>query len=297
MVVPAGNNGPAGIEMSMKASTQSCTHEEAQEQEERFYLDKFLPVLQVKPDRIDRGPVVSGANRPDFILTIGTNIIGVEVTGFHSEAKGVHGQPRRAVEEQWRKLIEVFQSERKQYPQLDNINGMFFFRKLEVPPSRQHEQFITESLDFATENINVISVEGLDFCSFPPEFPLLNQYLEKLYLQKAGCYITWEWNHCCAAVGANESELKTCIFPKLKNPRPDKVTENWLLVISGHELSQAMGMRHVGLLGDCQDLNDALLKGPYDKVYIFQYLYDRILLWQRSGGWAEVRKARFPRPG
>ena len=251
----------------------------------------------MKPDSIDRGPVVNGANRPDFILSSGMDIIGVEVTGFHSAAEGAHGRPRRAVEEEWRKLKQIFQRERTRYKQLDNINGIFFFGKLEVPPSRQHEQFVTESLDFGTENIDIISVEGLDFCSFLERFPLLNKYLEKLHLQKVNCYMTWEWNHCCAAVGVNEAELKNTIFPKLTIPRPDKVTENWLLVISGLELSEAMGMPHVGLVEEYQILSSALLKGPYDKVYIFQYGLDRILLWHRSSGWTEVRKARFAGPG
>ena len=77
----------------------------AQEQEnrERFYLDKLLTALRMKPDSVERG-----ANPPDFLLTLDGSRIAVEVTEFHS-ATDVGGHPRRAVEEEWQKIQCLFE--------------------------------------------------------------------------------------------------------------------------------------------------------------------------------------------
>jgi len=255
---------------------------------EYFYLEKFLAVLQTKVESIERG-----ANPPDFILKQGERCIAVEVTEFHSATNGAGGHPRRPVEEEWLKIQQLFRQERKQYPDLDSIAGLLFFKQFNLPPSGKHKQFVQELLDFGRSVIGNLTKDGSDFKDFGASFPLLNEYLKRLNLYKTGCYITWEWNHSASSVGLNESELQKTIFKKLEIPRPTNITENWVLVVSGHWLSQSMGLPFVEELREYQTLNKALNQGPYDKVFIFQYMFDRVLLWEPYCTWTEVRKTRF----
>ena len=58
-----------------------------------------------------------------------------------------------------------------------------------------------------------------------------------------------------------------------------------------------MGLPYVEELMDYHEVNEALETGPYDKVYIFQYMYGRVLLWQQQSGWVEIRKAQWAAGG
>jgi len=263
-----------------------------QEERERFYLDKFLVVLRMTPESIERG-----ANPPDFILAQAKKQIAVEVTEFHSDATGPGGHPRRLIEEEWAKLQKLIEQERKHYPVLNNISGLLFFKNLALPSRVERPQFVRELLEFSQNSLNSITGKGKDFNSFHTSLPLLGRYLRKLHLQPVNCYITWEWNHSASSVGLNESEMKKTISRKLEIPRPESVSENWLLIVSGHQLSQSMGLPDVEELNAFEEVNGALKNGPCDKVFIFQYMFDRVLLWELSSGWIELRRTRFAQNG
>ena len=261
---------------------------ENQEKRERFYLEKFLEALRITVESIQRG-----ANPPDFVLTQVKKQIAVEVTEFHSNATGPGGHPRRLIEEEWAKLQQVMKRERKHYPDLDNILGLLFFKKLSVPSRVERPQFVRELLHFSRNSLKSLTKKGVDFSSFDITFPLLRKYLRRLHLGLAECYITWEWNYSASSVGVNDSEMKKTISRKLEIPRPQGVSENWLLVVSGDQLSQAMGLPDVDKLESFREVNEALKTGPYDRVFIFEYMFDRVLLWELSSGWIELRKPRF----
>jgi hypothetical protein len=266
-----------------------------QEKKERFYVDKFLVALRLTSESIERG-----ANPPDFILTQGKKQIAIEVTEFHSDATGPVGHPRRLIEQEWAKLQQLIEQERKRYPDLNNISGLLFFKKLLVPSRVERLQFARELLDFSRNSLKCLTGKGGDFSSFDIDSPLLKKYLRRLHLGLAKCYITWEWNHSASSVGLNESEMKKTISRKLEIPSPKGVSENWLLIVSGHQLSQSMGLPNVGKLNAFQETNEALKTGPYNKVFIFQYMFDRVLRWELSSGWIELREAHFasdPKPG
>ena len=142
-----------------------------------------------------------------------------------------------------------------------------------------------ESLSFAKHNLASIASGGVGFGSFSPdEYPLLNRYLNRLYLDNCGAYITWDWNYDVGFVGLNELELKKAVFPELRKPRPGSLAEFWLLLVSGSRLSQGMGMPNVESLRSFSEVNAELPQGCFDKVYIFQYMYDRILRWTPAVG-------------
>lgn len=266
-----------------------------QRKRECFYLDKFLSALLMTPESIERG-----ANPPDFIVTQGKKQIALEVTEFHSDAIGPEGHPRRLIEQEWTKLQQLIEQERKRYPDLNNISGLLFFKKLLVPSRVERPQFVRELLDSSRNSLKSLTEKGRDFSSFDINFPLLRKYLRRLHLAIVDCYITWEWNHSASSVGLNDSEMKKTISRKLGIPRPKGVSENWLLIVSGHQLSQSMGLPDVENLNAFRETNEALKNGSYDKIFIFQYMFDRVLRWEHSTGWIELREAHFannPKPG
>jgi hypothetical protein len=261
----------------------------SQKRRERFYLEEYLKALQIQVGSIERG-----ANPPDFILTLAKKQVAVEVTEFHSDATGPEGHPRRLIEEEWTKVQRLINQERKRYPDFDNILGLLFFKKLLLPSRFEGLEFVRELLNFSRNVLESVSKKGVgDFSSFDQKFPLLQKYLRRLHLRLVGSHTTWEWNHSASSVGLNESEMRKTVSRKLEIPRPKDVSENWLLIVSGHQLSQSMGLPDIEKLNAFQEVNEALKTGPYDKVFIFEYMFDRVLLWDPSSGWMELREARF----
>ena len=222
--------------------------------------------------------------------------VSIELTSFHSNSTGGGNLPRRLIEEEWgKKLREIVTRKREDYPCLQEVHGVLTFKELLVPPSRQHDAFTDELLKFSEGKVGTLTEKRTYFTDFGSEFPLMQEYLGQLCLTKVGFYMFWDWGHNAAAVGVSELELQTTIAPKLEAPRPHSVDESWLLVYSGSNLSQSMGPQpEVGLLAGHKDLNRALASGPYDKVWVYQYVYNRAFLWQRANGWTEAEVQ--PRP-
>ena len=58
--------------------------------------------------------------------------------------------------------------------------------------------------------------------------------------------MTWDWDHEAASVGLQQDELMAALEAKLRKApaySSKGVDDLWLLVVSGHRLSQAMGLR------------------------------------------------------
>ena len=54
-----------------------------------------------------------------------------------------------------------------------------------------------------------------------------------------------------------------------------------------------MGIPHVETFKKLGGINQDLNNSPYDKIFIFQYMFDGVLLWQRPSGWSELKCAEF----
>ncbi len=258
-----------------------------QEQEERIYLDKFLEALGICPDRIDRG-----SDPPDLVMTIKGQRVAVEATGFHSAATGEVGHPRRSVEQEWDAIRETISERRQAHPELDSVNCRIAFKGLLVPPRRQHMAFADELISLVQDKADQVTDTPVQWAGLDG-YPLLTEYLDEVALSRPGCYTTWDWDRNVASVGLSEEELKKIVLPKLEVQRSADVAENWLLVVSGYRLSQSMGVAHVDAVRDYGCLNTAIARGPFDKVYVFQYMYDRILQWDLRDSWVEVRPAQW----
>jgi len=232
---------------------------------ERFYLNEFLGVLGIAPDYIHQG------ESPDFIITLKTKRLGIELTYFHSNARGECGRTRREIEESWKSLKRKIMEKVERYEKLNETHGLLHFRKLELPHRARNEEFCDQLVDLSLRMIN----SNRERTSPDETYPLLKRYLKEFVLEKVGCYINWDWNHDTDWVGLRERELINIITPKVgkvANYRKKSLDELWLLIISGHRLSQAMGMRLSYKLKAFDQLDSLLEKSGYDKVYIYQYI-------------------------
>ena len=102
--------------------------------------------------------------------------------------------------------------------------------------------------------------------------------------------MTWDRNSA-AFVGVGEKELQKCVSKKLNNPRPQQITENWLLIVSGTAMSQQIGLTHCKKFNGFAPLNNRLDKSSFDKVFFFQYVWQRVLCWSHNNEWKEVKPA------
>lgn len=238
--------------------------------EERFYLNKFLASLAIAPHDIEE------RESPDFLVKLKESQIGVEVTGYHSGLIGEKGRPRRAIEEDWIYLQEKIMAEVEKHKELENTNGLIFFKKLELPIKSEYKIFIDELIQFSLEMIK----GGINEIEPGDNYLLLKKYIKKLYIEKNSTSITWDWNHNVSSVGLTEAELINAIKSKLvANYIDSKFDELWLLIFSGYRLSQAMGVRLLYELESYRNLEDMLRRSCFDKVFVYQYMFNIIYKW------------------
>jgi len=254
---------------------------EAQQEEERFYLDKFLDASSFQPEKIERG-----ADPPDFILTASGRSIAVELTEFHSRTSENVGDPRRAIEVERGGLFRRIEEKRAAHPELNTINCRLAFLGLCTPRRDKHGQFADQVVRFVLSKVAIVTAERQSYWCFDA-YPLLSEYLVGIDIEDLGCHVPWDWYNA-DWVGVTEEKLCATISPKLKIARPSNILENWLLVVSGSQLSQSMGDPDVGLFQAFGTLNERLQDGPYDKVFIFSYWPRRVFGWDRHEGWCEV---------
>lgn len=247
---------------------------------ERFYLDKFLDSAGKVPDKVLCG------ESPDFVLVFQQKKIGVEETEFHCDSKGKKGSYRRAVEENWVFLQTTIMEKVEKRNELKDTSGLLFFKRRELPPTRQYGRFADELVKLSREMIN----SGCKRIAPGGGYPLLHKYLKKFHLKKCGCYITWEWNHNVSSIGLTETALIDAAEPKIEklaSYRGTSVEEMWLLIVSGYRLSQAFGIHLSQRLDTFNRLNNLLAKSGFNRVYLYHYLFDAIYEWP---GWVRIGK-------
>ena len=258
----------------------------AQKNVELFYLQKFLEIVEIN------SPIERGTEPPDFFIKIKNLNIGVEITEFHSNIKNRKGQCRRGVEETWEKL-ERYMSETiaKDYPQLSNVYAQLYFKELEVPPRRLHPEFAQQLFIFLLQNESKFPTdnrsETVSIVFADAHFTLLNRYLTKIHLFYMPHCDMWTWNRSCGFVGLSEPELLKVIQKKnekCRNGIHTIIDENWLLIVSGSNVSQSMGQISVKDLKGYKNVSNSLINGFFDRVYIFQHC-GKLILWQKTDDW------------
>lgn len=258
---------------------------------ERFCLNEFFDLLGKVHDEIKSG------ESPDFIVILQQKKIGIELTDYHSALKAEDGRPRRAIEEDWRSLQETIMREVEKCNELRKTNGLFFFKKLELPPKSKHREFIDELIKLSLEMIN----SGYKEVKPGENYPILNKYLEEFHLEKVGCYITWDWNHSVSFVGlTKEEELINAVKSKIQKANIYKekdIDKLWLLIISSPALSQSINTlpwSDIGTLNTFNNLNNLLRQSAYNKIYIYLRAERVIYKWSdKWPGWVKIEKKNF----
>ena len=99
-------------------------------------------MLEIEPDYIEANEA------PDCKVKLDKKTIGIEITGYHSNLKGVKNRPRRQIEEEWLMLQKKIRSEVDKAEYLENTNGILSFKKLELPSKKEHADFIGKLREF-----------------------------------------------------------------------------------------------------------------------------------------------------
>lgn len=259
-----------------------------QKQEEKFYLKKFLESLM-----FDGFVIQDEAPEPfDKIVKINEKEIAVQITEFHSNAKGENGFSRRMVEEEWIKLQQGIEEKRKQIPELNNVQCRIYFNKLNLPKRKEASCFIDDLIGCIREGLSLVR-ESLSFhLGIDKKYKTLAAYVKKLGIKRIKCYKSWDWNQGFDSVGLSEGELCATIESKFcKDYTDQKFSERWLLIHSESNvgISTAMGLPTVEKLKEFQRVDAILKKGIFTKLYIFQYIFDRIIEWQKIYGWKVIK--------
>ena len=263
----------------------STSNKDKQEKEERHYLDDFLRILNCSCDDIKRGD-----DPPDFIIRLKRNLVSVEMTDYYSSVKSPSGHTRRSVEEEWTELQSKIDAVRKSSDSLKQISFYLWFRELLLPSSKEKDQFIKELFLFVESVQDKINADRpQEFDDFE-KYPLLKKYLRDIRLKLSKAYLSSASNISGGFVDESEESLISVIRPKLKNP--SLKGPYWLVVTCGHQLSQSFGSPvspSVGTLQSFNSLNALLESGPFNSVYIHQYMFNRVLDWTHSQGWKEIK--------
>ena len=257
--------------------------------EESTYFHEFLDVLGEVPES------VRCEEPPDFIITLNQKKIAVELTAFHSDSKPKGGSARRTAEETWKLLQKTIMKRVAECKDLEETYGKLFFKKSLLPLKSKHSEFTGELVKICVQMISSGSREAKP----DSKYPLLDEYVRKITLEEVGCYMTWGWNFDASFVGLSEPELVNTITPKIKKIAMYKkkpFDELWLLIISGHLLSQAMGgsKDFSSTLHSFRRLNHLLEKSGFDRVYIYQRMHDTVYKWP---GWLRIERKRSRESG
>jgi len=264
-----------------------------QELEEQFYIDEFLKLLDFPVTKIKRG-----SNPPDFILTLNDSRIAVEITEFYSQNENSMTYPRRQVEAEWSKFRKEITEKKQERIALLTTHCFLTFKTLLLPSKKEKEGFIDELFLFVNDYSNNLSQEW--FLISPPfkKYCLLEKYLKAIRLRKSRFDTTWECSNVMAAsVGLSEAGLIQCIQDKINCTQFAGVDKSWLLIVSGTELSQNMGIPAVENLTAYKILNSTIEKSFYEGIFIYQFMLKRILKWSRvsSGGiiefWGTIKRS------
>lgn len=267
----------------------------AQKENERFILDKFFSVMGIKAESIQKGQEANGNPQPDFVACIAGKQIGIEETTHYREQRPDELQPRQAKEKAWHDLQRVIEDVRQNYSELSEVHGVIKFRNFTLPSLKEHRPFVNELVDFTMNKLDVITHDRKRFKTFNEKHSLLNKYVEYLELQRIKYYKFWDWTYNAEYVGLQKDTLRAIIQSKINQHINNgehikrQVDENWLLITTGTQLSQQVGHLFVERLNQYEEVNKLLNTGPFAKVYFYDYMNSRVILWTiQDMGWVSM---------
>lgn len=222
--------------------------------------------------------------------------VGIEITEYHSDYPTASGYSRRVVEQEWEHLRRELMKKVDATASLNGVHGSLFFKDLTLPSRHDHADFINQVMSCAQANINVLPTSLSDF----EAFPLLSQYLKEMRFKRIRCHMSWDWNKNIGWIGTEPTALVDCIRRKVKKKYDTEgINDLWLLIVSGPNLSQAMGIDLQYDLANIGEVDELLQKSVFSKAYIFQYMFDVAYEWPtwKKMGMENFRKEHSPTIG
>lgn len=249
---------------------------------ERQYLESLVHLL----DFHEVGIKSLSPPAPDLALTVGSDVIGVEVTEYYSHPRQGEMQ-RRAVDTEWERLRRQLMREIDLTPALEGIHGTICFTRLEVPPKGSHRAFVTEIIRCTQAYAKIVPASATDFSAEP----LVSQYVKQIRLKRINSRLSWGWNQNTAWLGTDSKAFVDCIRRKtVKNYDRHDLSNLWLLIVSGPHLSQALGMDLHLVLPKITDAEELLKNSGFAKAYVLQYMFDVAYEWP---GWRKIGQENF----
>jgi hypothetical protein len=235
-----------------------------------------------------RVEVVETAEPPDVVVSASGSRIGIEVTEYHDPSITEAGVPRRVVEAWWQRIRKEAVARRKGNDFLDGLHVYLRFHRVEVPGPREASNFVESVATLLDRNRALISNEWIELNTEADE--RVRQYVRTVRVKRAdGYWAEWDWNHDVGRVGVTENDLLTALNRKLTSASVPGISELWLLVSDGVNLSQIVAAFSAERLSSFARLEDALQASPYVRVFLLDF---EIYEWAREAGWRLLRNRR-----
>jgi hypothetical protein len=256
-------------------------------EDELGFLKEFLATIDLRVQNIIPG----NPPEPDFEVTIGNQLIGIEETGCFRDHKNNRGSISQAIEEHNKKIEELLDNKSASSNVLKGIWGILFFKNKKHPSNKELDQFCNEVIKFAEESIctKIISKKTLDLKP-NDKFPLLINYLNLISLLKTNFPTTlWQINRG-TNINFTEEQLINVIKPKTEKKHKysyNNFNKLWLLVVFGVQPSQAVtpSFDIENKLKNFTHLNNVLKSSYFNKVYLFLRRDSIVFEWP---GWNKI---------
>jgi hypothetical protein len=249
----------------------------SQKDSERWTLDALLSLLNISPDQINEG------ERPDFMLAVFGQMIGVEVTMYQSGTTVGAGFGQRQAESEWESLQLASRKFRAAQGDISKVNVGLMFNDV-APARKEHLAFMEEIAEFIRGREDAITSESTAFWPHQFTLPLMTKYLRTLYLRTCD-FAEWYTNITAGWVARPNSTLGDIVSGKAtRTYRPS--AELWLIVQCTYRISET-----VLPLGGVADLNAVPMQsGPFSKIYLLSL--HGAFEWARSSGWKTLGPER-----
>jgi hypothetical protein len=274
---------------------------------EQTYLTEFLESIKLHPIKVLSGEA------PDFFVHINSDWLAIEVTNFQSRQEDQRSVSKRQLESEWEALSKSITEEREKSGRCKNIHAFLAFHQIPLPNKSQRERFIGELLEYLEGKQDLLESLMRPYYDFD-RFPILKKYLRHIGINKCGVFVDWGSSITAGSVGLSEADLTSTLKTKLLTSRPSfddlknrivsfgspsrlasRISENWLLIYTTHHISQTIGQIDTQLLNSFSAMNGKLIKGPFDKLFIFDRMWKQGCFWA-DGSWQlnKLLQRQFP---
>jgi hypothetical protein len=252
-----------------------------QKERERSVLNFYLRIAGLDGEVRDQ-------ESPDFVVTVGSRRIGVEITEYHQPTHSGGRFPRTQVEAEWDRINAAVEKYRATHSGLENLSVRLEFTNLRVPSVDKHHDFI-QAIHHEIECVKSDLGDRRTTIRVDDRRPaVLCRYLKQIHVRVVRCCMEWDWNHSFGGVGTSDNELLSILSPKFSLKRAEDVDELHLVVAGdGRTVGTYIGYLDPGRLDSFNRLNAALDRSNYDVVAIVNY--EETCMRRKYQGWSLFR--------